>query len=191
MGKNEKKWPPGFLDVIQFPLVDALFGKRSRRFALGNEIPEGPLKYRSRHEPLPLSSYEEMLLLVAASGNTGWHNMIPYSTAAGPHLPNYSNGASGRVFPSAAGWQTSQLFFTNDQGVFLFDTRDASPAAKEEEGLESFLERHQSQVKKLQEGRIDIPRKDPYITSHNHWSVNVPGSTLFIKLKETSDFSRG
>src|SRR3954454_20124717 len=36
-----------------FPLVEALFGRRSRRFALGDEIPDGPLAYRSRHEPVP------------------------------------------------------------------------------------------------------------------------------------------
>ena len=41
-----------------FPLVEALFGRRSRRFALGDEIPDGPLAYRSRHDPVPLSELE-------------------------------------------------------------------------------------------------------------------------------------
>ena len=42
-------------DLLEFPLVEALFGRRSRRFFRGAEIPDGPLAYRSRHEPLPLT----------------------------------------------------------------------------------------------------------------------------------------
>ena len=41
-------------ELEEFPLVDALFGRRSRRFALGGEIPDGPLAYRSGQEPVPL-----------------------------------------------------------------------------------------------------------------------------------------
>jgi hypothetical protein len=42
-------------ELEDFPLVEALFGRRSRRFARGGEIPDGPLAYRSGHEPVPLS----------------------------------------------------------------------------------------------------------------------------------------
>ena len=35
--------PPGFEDLLKVPFVDALFGRRSRRFALGATIPDGPL----------------------------------------------------------------------------------------------------------------------------------------------------
>ncbi len=30
-------------DLAEFPLMQALLGRRSRRFALGDEIPDGPL----------------------------------------------------------------------------------------------------------------------------------------------------
>ena len=42
-------------ELAAFPLVEALFGRRSRRFALGDAIPDGPLAYRSRHQPVPLT----------------------------------------------------------------------------------------------------------------------------------------
>jgi len=42
-------------DLLQFPFVDALFGRRSRRFFRGAEIPDGPLAYKSRYEPLALT----------------------------------------------------------------------------------------------------------------------------------------
>ena len=40
-------------DLAQFPLMEALIGRRSRRFALGDEIPDGPLAYKSKHDPVP------------------------------------------------------------------------------------------------------------------------------------------
>ena len=33
-------------ELSAFPLVEALYGRRSRRFALGDEIPDGPLAYK-------------------------------------------------------------------------------------------------------------------------------------------------
>jgi hypothetical protein len=57
-------------DVLQFPLADALFGRRSRRFFRGASIPDGALQYESRHEPLPLSQLERLLVLMAMGGVT-------------------------------------------------------------------------------------------------------------------------
>jgi hypothetical protein len=68
--------PPGLQDVLQFPLVEALYGRRARRFSFGASIPDGPLAFTSRHDPLPLTELEQMLVLTAAAGNTGWHYMI-------------------------------------------------------------------------------------------------------------------
>jgi len=99
-------------ELDAFPLVEALFGRRSRRFALGDEIPDGPLAYRSRHDPLPLTELERMLVLGAMGGTTGWHFAITRNARYAPYLPNYSGAAAGRTFPSAAGIHTAELFFT-------------------------------------------------------------------------------
>jgi hypothetical protein len=112
--------------LAAFPLVEALFGRRSRRFALGDELPDGPLAYRSRHEPLPLDELERMLVLSAMGGTTGWHYSITRHARYAPHVSNYAAGAAGRTFPSAAGFHTAELFFTDDSGVYFF--RPATPA---------------------------------------------------------------
>jgi len=56
MSAGAEQWSTGETEALQelaaFPLLEALFGRRSRRFALGDEIPDGPLAYRSRHEAL-------------------------------------------------------------------------------------------------------------------------------------------
>jgi len=64
--------PRGLELAVSMPLIEALHGRRARRFALGAEIPDGPLKFKSRHEPMPLSELEQMMVLTAAAGNTGW-----------------------------------------------------------------------------------------------------------------------
>src|SRR6202012_3870091 len=77
-------------DLLQFPLVDALFGRRSRRFYRGAVIPDGPLAYRSTHPPLPLSETERLLVLLAMGGVTGWSNLVTRHDRYAPHLSNYS-----------------------------------------------------------------------------------------------------
>lgn len=187
---RRNKVPPGFDHMLRFPFIDALFGRRSRRFLLGAEIPEGELAYKSRYEPVPLSEVEKMLVLTAAAGNTGWHNMIMHNPHYAPYLPNYAGAAGGRTFPSAACFHTSEIFFTDDEGVCLFETRDA-PALGErkESGLLDFadlLEAHRKRIRKLAVGRLHLPPADPHIEGHNTWVVNRPGSLLVIPVADVA-----
>src|SRR5512134_1184274 len=82
-------------ELASFPLVEALYGRRSRRFALGVEIPDGPLAYRSKHEPLPLTELERMLVLSAMGGTTGWHYASTRHARYAPRVSNYSAAAAG------------------------------------------------------------------------------------------------
>lgn len=94
--------PQGLKNVGEFPLLEALIGRRSRRFGLGYTLPEGPLAFESSAAPLPLSELETTLVVAAAGGNTGWHFLIKRSETAGPGLPGYPVGAERRTCPSAA-----------------------------------------------------------------------------------------
>jgi hypothetical protein len=58
---------PGFKDILDFKLVDALFGRRARRFFIGASIPDGYFEYKSKHDPLPLTEKEQMIILSAAA----------------------------------------------------------------------------------------------------------------------------
>jgi len=174
-------------ELEDFPLVEALFGRRSRRFARGGEIPDGPLAYRSGHEPVPLSELERMLVLGAMGGTTGWHFSITRHARYAPHVSNYSAAAAGRTFPSAAGFHTSGLFFTDDSGVYLFATRDAGALvdpATEKLTPELMVERHRGRVRKLDGRRLYLPAEEPYVEGHNTWCVNVPGSLLVIPVAD-------
>jgi len=174
-------------ELAAFPLVEALFGRRSRRFALGDEIPNGPLAYRSRRGPLPLTELERMLVLSAMGGTTGWHFAITHNARYAPHFPNYSAAAAGRTFPSAAGFHTSELFFTDDSGLYFFPTRDAGALvdpAHEMVTPELVVERHRGRIRTLADERLYLPAEEPYLEGHNTWCVNVPGSLLVIPVAD-------
>lgn len=176
--------PSGFKEMLSFGLIEALLGRRSRRFFRGAEIPDGVFAYKSRHEPLPLSELEKLLVVGACGSDTSWHHMIYRAQLYAPHLSNYAGAASGRTFPSAAGFHTSKTFFTDDEGVYLLENRDAPAFSdRQDDGgldLELLLDALKGRVKKIQDGRLRLPPEVPYTEPHNTWVVNHPGSLLVI-----------
>jgi hypothetical protein len=187
---SKKKFPPGFEDALDFTLIEALLGRRSRRFFMGGEIPDGVFTYTSSHKPVPLTDLEKMLVVSACGGNTSWHHMIFRGDNYAPHLSNYSGAAGGRVFPSAAGFQTSQTFFTDDEGVYALEMRDA-PAFGEraDDGslnLDGFVGNVRERVRKLQDGRLRIPSEVPITEAHNTWVFNKPSTLLVIPVGDLS-----
>lgn len=174
-------------DLWEFPLFEALFGRRARRFALGTEIPEGPLEYESEKEPLPLSDVEQALLIASAVGISGWHFGIPYSDAE-PGLSTYSVRFTGRPTPTAAGIGTVELFYTDDDGTYFVSTRDVDPEsvgqAQTVDDVSELLAVSQAHTTQLQDGRLDIPRESPHMSAHNWWNANVEGSTVFMPVAD-------
>lgn len=180
--------PRGLEEAIRFPLVDALLGRRARRFPLGASIPDGPLAYTSEHAPMPLDPLEQMLVLCAIAGNTGWINLHPHNPNYSPHIPNYAGAAGGRTFPSAAGFHTTEFFYTDDDGVYFLPTRDSGLLAERDgDGaldLHGYLDAHRRRIQKLQDGRLFIPSDPAHIDMHNPWAVNRPGTTLVFPVAD-------
>ncbi len=176
--------PPGFQDMLGFGLVEALLGRRSRRVFQGAEIKDGVFAYKSKREVLPLTDLEKLLVVGACGTNTNWHYLIYRGARYAPYLSNYAAAAGGRTFPSAAGFHTSRTFFTDDDGVYVLDARDApSFADRNPDGsmeIEEILSQLKSRIRKLQDGRLGVPMKPPYVEAHNTWVVNHPGTLLVI-----------
>ena len=172
------------LDAIwEYPLFQALYGRRSRRFGLGFSLVEGPYRFKSQHAPLPLSEVEEAVLVAAGIGFSGsalWEQSRPLPYKAG----------EGRTFPTTSHGRHTALFFTNDEGVFVIDP-NAPPATKvqtvrEPADREHVLELHRQHRKSLQQGRLDFGRRVPPLSGHNLWDSNMPGSTLFMPVVDVS-----
>lgn len=184
MATTKTDLPPGFADLLDFPFVQALLGRRSRRFGMGMRIPDGVFAWQSQHPPAPLSELETALVVLACGGNTTWLDLIHRGEGYAPHLSNYSAAAGGRTFPSAAGFHTSKTFFTDDSGVWVLDDRDAPAWTQRgphgELDLEAMLAAHRGQVRRLEEGRLGLPPKLPFVEAHNTWVVNQPGTLLVV-----------
>jgi hypothetical protein len=187
---KEASLPPGFQDMLSFGLVEALLGRRSRRFFMGGAIPDGVFEFKSSYKPVPLTDLEKMLVVSACGGNTSWHHMIFRGARYAPHLANYSGAAGGRVFPSAAGFQTSQIFFTDDEGLYVLEMRDAPAFAERADdgslSLDGFVKNVQKCVRKLQDGRLRIPSEVPITEAHNTWVFNKPSTLVVIPVGDLS-----
>jgi hypothetical protein len=187
---NPSQMPAGFKQMLSFGLLEAVLGRRSRRFFWGTEIPDGVFAYKSRHAPQPLSELEKLLVVTACGANTSWNHLIYRAQLYAPHLSNYAAAAGGRTFPSAAGFHTSLTFFTDDDGVYVLDCRDAGACAdRDADGtimLDAALELVKKSIRKLQDGRLKLPPQTPQIEAHNTWVVNHPGTLLVTPVGDLS-----
>jgi hypothetical protein len=170
-----------------FPALEAIFTRRARRFALGAEL-TGPLAFRSDKEPVPLAYEEEAILVAAATGITGVvREEWPFRTAEdGPTGADKLASFTGRSFPSPLAIHGTEVFWTNDDGVFVLPQRDVKPERYVQ--LQTQQERHElyRQAVKLQEGRLDIPRRRPNLFKFNEWLVNTEGATVFIPVSDVT-----
>ena len=174
-------------DLARFPLLAALFGRRSRRFGVGMSIPDGPLAYASSQPPLPLMDLERTLLVLCGAGVSGWHLGMEHTATGDPHHGcNYPVRLTGRVAASAAGIETSELIVTDDAGTFITSFRDLDPMRLQElqaaSDLGELLRRADTHCTRLSDGRVQLPATTPHMDAHNFWNANRPGTTLFIPI---------
>ena len=177
--------PSELLDLAwSYPLFEALYGRRSRRFGLGFEMSEGPFRYKSAHTPVPLSEIEEALLVGAGAGFSGlafWDLPTP--------PPTLYLRRSGRTFPTTRPDGHTALFFTNDEALYVFDAYVTASKLREIETPEErtkLLETYRAQRRELRRGRLDIPRRVPPMSGHDLWDSNRPGS-IFSELLQIAD----
>ncbi len=179
-------------DLGSFPLLDALYGRRSRRFGLGMRIPGGPLAYSSGYEPVPLSEEERLLLILAGVGISGWNFGIPYTTSGAPDAGcNYTNRFIGRTFASGAGVHSSELLVTDDRGSHITQFRHLDATRLAEYGdaadLDRLAELLAPHVVEVAAGRIELPPELPHVVGHNQWVANRPGTTLFVPIVDVTE----
>jgi len=158
-------------------VLEVLRQRKTRRFGYGMEIPEGPLRFRSRHPPLPLSQDETRYLLFAGVGKTGMHlGDMQYAPRPGGEDGQGMAIMSfqGRTVPSPCAAQATRLFMTDDTGLY-FVARVPDPESGE-----------QPTLIKIRDGRLQIPRVMPYMLSFNQWYANQPGSLYLIPVTDVA-----
>ncbi|MFC6993917.1 hypothetical protein ACFQH3_20700 [Haladaptatus sp. GCM10025707] len=179
-------------DLLEYPLLQAIFGRRARRFGLGMEIPSGPLAFESDADPHPLSDLEQSVLVAAGTGVTGWSFGLPFGPARPDEHADYTVRFTGRTAPTAAGIGTPVLFYTDDDGTYVTNTRDVNPdRARELNDIDNDAEQiiavSREQTEQLSDSRLDLPAAPGHILEPNHWWANSPGSTLFMPVADASE----
>ena len=94
--------PVNTLEAVQkawnYPLFDAIFQRRARRFPLGATMPGDLAPFTSTKEPVPLDEIEEAMLVMAGTGISGMNLAdLPYNEKGG------ATSAATRCSSSSAG----------------------------------------------------------------------------------------
>jgi len=168
------------------PLFETMYRRRTRRFPQGGKLlsRRAGLNYNSKEQPIPLSELETAILCFATSGITG------VTVEEIRHLLGHLT-VIGRTAASPCASLTLHLFFSNDEGVFYYKTDCTDEIipkkrvrTKTLEDRKEILEDYKKNTTKLKDGRIDIPRD--VIGSAFESMVNLPGTTLFIPIADTT-----
>ena len=176
--------PKGLAD---YPLLNALRDRRSRRFGLGMKMSSGPLAFESRYLPAPLAENEEASLVYAACGITG-HALadLCYVPGGGGGI---MAGLVARTIASGDGLQTVGLVVTNDQATYLIRHPQELAAGSIQELIQmgasgAFSDVYQRCRVKIKDGRATIPSDPLFNINANRWSAHAPGTTYFLPIND-------
>jgi len=102
--------------VFQYPILEAIARRRSRRFPLGCTSPPGALEHVSQKPPVSLNELETSILCWSGAGVTGGiTGDLPTK-----HFGSTFGSWTGRATPYPCNIHNTKLFFTHDQGTFLY-----------------------------------------------------------------------
>lgn len=174
----------GLVDALSYPFFQSVWDRKSRRMGLGMTMP-GTLEYASPYEAVPLTELEEALLLVAGTGLTGLNLGDIDPSMGADALVQWT----ARAWPSSCSNHGTELFFTNDSGLYFLDmwnlvpepgeiaTLSGKPLEAQVDWILGLVERAKV---KLEDGRAQMPTGLPGLFVFNHWNANKPGTTLFL-----------
>lgn len=171
----------------QTDLLDALRLRRSRRFMKGMEMPAGPLAFKSRHAPEPLTEEQQALLVFAASGITG-HAVadLCYQRGEGGSI---MAGLVGRTVASGDGLQTVALMVIDDGGVHLVRRPRELPSARIPDLIRMgqdgrFVDLYRECRVRIADQRVCPPTNPLFNINANRWSARAPATTTFLPIND-------
>jgi hypothetical protein len=170
-------------DLFRYPLLEALSRRRTRRFPLGCSVAVGSMQHKSRHAPLSLSDLETAVLCWAGAGITGVAAADLSTRGMGNTFCNWL----GRTVSNPCNSHTVKLFFTNDEGVFLYDPKKATKVVEIDTvpDRNKIMDYYQKDTRKLQDGRLVTAPEGVF--SGQHWNINKAGTTLFMPIADLTE----
>lgn len=182
--------------LFREPLMNVLASRRSRRVARGTSVDAGALSHAATDQPLPLTELEEAVLIVS-TGITGVvaHDGPLDTPSGGRELATPFLNVVARAAPSPDNSQPTCFVMINDQGNWLLRRPPADESRRLLRELpprfaawaESDWIAVAAAVKhQLSPVRLELPREFPYYIGWNKQLSNVPGTTMFLPLVDTT-----
>ncbi|MFC2002341.1 hypothetical protein ACFLV4_00070 [Chloroflexota bacterium] len=163
-------------ELFKYPLLQAIAHRRARRFPLGCTLKEEGLQYTSEQLPLPLNELETAILCWAGNGVTGSITADLAASTGGNLFASWL----GRATPYACNVHNVKLFFTNDDGTFVYHPQTATKPLEiesEADWAKIMTQYRESCIKVLDERAEFVPKS---LLRSMHWNTNQPGTTVFI-----------
>ena len=184
----------GLAALESVPLLETIVKRRSRRFALGHFLDGPPFNYRSRHEPIPLTTEEEAIIAFAGAGISGFsYGELPYAEGQEPKTGHgyVMVNPIARTVPSADGVNSVVPFILNDEGAFHLRrpqsfTKDEIPGLVDLAERREFTALYERMRVRVSDVRPTLPGEPLFVPPFNRWSTNVPGSTYFVLVSEVT-----
>ena len=179
--------PAGLESALGYPLFQSIFDRKSRRVGWGMTVDSEVIEYSSPHPAVPLSELEEALLVMAATGLNGLALADMDPKRGMSTIVQWTN----RTWPSACSNHGTELFWSNDDGLWWLDIFKMVPEPGEistlsgkgfEAQAEWIVELYRRGRVQLHEGRAPLPTTLPGLFDFNQWNANKPGTTLFVPI---------
>lgn len=170
-------------EVFQYPILEAIARRRSRRFPQGCTLPLGAIQHISEEPPMPLNDLEMAILCWSGAGITG-SITGDLSTKFGG---NSFGSWVGRATPYPCNVHNTKLFFTNDNGTFVYDPKKATKLVEieTEADWEKIMTYYKEDCVKVLDERVEFVPKA--LLGVMHWNTNKPGTTVFIPIVDQSE----
>lgn len=181
----------GLQALVERPLLETLWRRRTHRVSRGSSVRAGSMSYESSAERVPLSDLEEAVL-VAATGCTGLTMPDrPFNDPRddSPIMAKPNLTMRGRTAGSPDNAQGTHFFLINDSGTYFLRRLPPVPDGGSPFDPEVLLARAEASKVRLLDHRLDVPdgnRDFPAYLDSNRFLSNLPGTTILFPVVDLS-----
>lgn len=167
--------------LFEYPLMEALARRRTRRFPVGCAT-QGSMPHASQTTPVPLNDTETAILCWAGGGISGIV-ASDLATTGGNVFCTWL----GKTTPHPCNSHTSKLFFTNDNGVFIYEPKTATKIVEidNEVDREKIMKYFKEDTRMIDDQRMMAAPEG--VLTGQHWNVNRPGTSIFMPIIDLTE----
>jgi hypothetical protein len=180
----------GLAALMQRPLIETIFRRRTHRVSRGSSLSAGSMSYTSTQPRTPLSELEEAVLisLTGCTGLTMPDRPFTDPRNGTPIMAKPNLTMAGRTAGSPDNAQGTSFFLINDTGTYFLRKLPTGDGGSLFDVDQLVARARQAKVRIL-DHRIDVPDGDrdfPAYLDSNRFLSNLPGTTILFPVVDLS-----